>query len=81
MLAKIKIKIADYMSKNITTLKKETDVFVAIQQLLDHKQTSAPVVDESGKFIDIFYEKDCIEAVLEASYNQGVAGKVIVSIS
>ena len=74
MLAKIKI--ADYMSKNITTLKKETDVFIAIQQLLDHKQTSAPVIDESGKFIGIFSEKDCIEAVLEASYSQGVAGKV-----
>ncbi len=58
MLAKIKI--ADYMSKNITTLKKETDVFVAIQQLLNYKQTSAPVVDESGKFIGIFSEKDCI---------------------
>ena len=74
MLAKIKI--ADYMSKNITTLKKETDVFIAIQQLLNHKQTSAPVVDESGKFIGIFSEKDCIEAVLEASYNQGTSGKV-----
>ncbi len=74
MLAKIKI--ADYMSKNITTLKKETDVFVAIQQLLNHKQTSAPVVDESGKFIGIFSEKDCIETVLEASYNQGASSKV-----
>jgi CBS domain-containing protein len=74
MLAKIKI--SDYMNKNITTLTKETDVFIAIQQLLDHKQTSAPVVDESGKFIGIFSEKDCIEAVLEASYNQGVSGKV-----
>ncbi len=73
MLAKIKI--TDYMSKNIMTLKKETGVFIAIQQLLDHKQTSAPVIDESGKFIGIFSEKDCIEAVLEASYNQGVVVK------
>lgn len=74
MLAKIKI--SDYMTTNIITLSKEMDVFVAIQQLLDHKQTSAPVIDESGKFIGIFSEKDCIEAVLEASYNQGASGKV-----
>jgi len=71
-----KIKIADYMTTNFATLTKEMGVFVAIQQLLDHKQTSAPVVDESGKFIGIFSEKDCIEAVLEASYNQGNIGKV-----
>ncbi len=74
MLAKIKI--ADYMTKNITTLKKETDVFTAIKQLLNHKQTSAPVLDESGKYIGIFSEKDCIEAVLESTYNQGTSGKV-----
>ncbi len=74
MLAKIKI--ADYMTKNITTLNKETDIFVAIQQLLDHKQTSAPVLDNSGKYIGIFSEKDCIEAVLESAYNQGTSGKV-----
>jgi CBS domain-containing protein len=74
MLAKIKI--ADYMSKNITALKKETDVFIAIQQLLEHNVTSALVLDESVKLIGIFYEKDCIEAVLEASYNQGASGKV-----
>jgi len=44
---------------------------MAIQQLLNHKQTSVPVVDESGKLIGIFSEKDCMEVVLEASYNQG----------
>ena len=74
MLAKIKI--ADYMTKNFTTLKKETDVFAAVKQLLDHRLTSAPVLDESGQFIGIFSEKDCIEATLEASYNQGNSGKV-----
>ncbi len=75
MLAKINI--ADYMTKNITTLKKETDIFAAVKQLLDNKLTSAPVLDESGKFIGIFSEKDCIEAILDASYNQGASGKVV----
>lgn len=43
---------------------------------MDHHLTSAPILDESGIFIGIFSEKDCIEAVLESSYNQGKTGKV-----
>lgn len=74
MLAKITI--ADYMTKNIMTIKGDTDALAAIKMLLDHKITSAPVLDKSGKLIGIFNEKDCMKVVLSASYNQGMSGKV-----
>ena len=44
MLAKITI--ADYMTKHVFTLKKDTSVLEAIKSLLGHKVTAAPVVDE-----------------------------------
>lgn len=74
MLAKITI--ADYMTKNIMSVKEDLDALVAIKQLLDHKITCAPVLDKSGKLVGIFSEIDCMKVVLDASYNQGMSGKV-----
>jgi CBS domain-containing protein len=74
MLAKITI--ADYMAKHIVTLKKETDVLTAIKQLLSHKITSAPVLNENGHLLGIFSEKDCMKVALETAYNEGQVGAV-----
>ncbi|MFI3219074.1 MAG: CBS domain-containing protein [Methylococcales bacterium] len=74
MLAKITV--ADYMSKRIITVTKETHVIDAVKKLLDNKVTSAPVVDEQGRLIGVFSEKDSIKAFLESVYNQGMSGKV-----
>jgi CBS domain-containing protein len=74
MLAKITI--ADYMSKRLVTLGKETDVIDAVNKLLDHKITSAPVVDQQGHLLGMFSEKDVMSIVLETVYNQSMSGKV-----
>lgn len=74
MLAKITI--ADYMTKNIMTVKGDSDALSAIKQLLSHKITCAPVLDNSGKLVGMFSEIDCMEVVLSASYNLGMSGKV-----
>lgn len=74
MLAKITI--ADYMTKHIMTVKPDIDALAAIKQLLDHKITCAPVLDESGKLVGMFSEKDCMKVVLDSTYNQGMSGKV-----
>ena len=74
MLAKITI--ADYMTKNIMTLKQDADVLATIKQLLSHKITCAPVLDPAGKLVGMFSEKDSMKVVLDASYNQGMSGIV-----
>lgn len=74
MLAKITI--ADYMTKNLMTVKQDMDALAAIKQLLSHKITCAPVLDKSGNLVGMFSEKDCMKVVLDASYNQGMSGKV-----
>ncbi|MDI1277332.1 CBS domain-containing protein [Methylobacter sp.] len=74
MLAKITV--ADYMSKRLVTLAKDTDVIDAVKKLLDHKITSAPVVDQIGRLLGMFSEKDVMNIVLEAAYNQSMSGKV-----
>ena len=74
MLAKITV--ADYMSKRLVTLTQDTDVIDAIKKLLDHKITSAPVIDSKGQLVGMFSEKDGIKVFLESIYNQGMSGKV-----
>jgi len=74
MLAKITV--ADYMTKRLVTLTKDTDVFEAIKKLLEHKITSAPVIDPQGKLVGMFSEKDGLKVFLESVYNQGMSGKV-----
>ncbi|MGR9116906.1 MAG: CBS domain-containing protein [Gammaproteobacteria bacterium] len=74
MLAKITV--ADYMTKRMVTLKEETDVVEAIQTMLDHKITCAPVVNQRGNLVGMFSERDSMKVVLETAYNQGMVGKV-----
>lgn len=74
MLAKITV--ADYMSKRLVTLAKDADVIDAVKKLLDHKITSAPVVDQQDRLLGMFSEKDVMDIVLEAVYNQSMSGKV-----
>ncbi len=74
MLAKITV--ADYMSKRLVTLAKDTHVLDAVKKLLDHKITSAPVVDQRGRLLGMFSEKDVMSIILEAVYNQSMSGKV-----
>ncbi len=71
-----KITVADYMTKRLVTLTKDTNVIDAIQKLLDHKITCAPVIDERGQLIGMFSEKDGMDVFLESVYNQGMSGKV-----
>jgi CBS domain-containing protein len=74
MLAKITV--ADYMATRLVKLTKDMSVIDAIKSLLDHKITSAPVVDSNGQLIGMFSEKDGLKVFLESVYDQGMSGKV-----
>lgn len=72
-----KITAADYMTKRMVTLKEDADVVDAIQMMLDHKITCAPVVNSQGNLVGMFSERDSIKVVLETAYNnQSMAGNV-----
>lgn len=71
-----KITVADYMTKRLVTLRKDSNVIDAIKKLLEHKITCAPVIDDRGQLIGMFSEKDGMDVFLESVYNQGMSGKV-----
>jgi len=65
-------KARDYMTTNILTFKVETEIFDAMNQLLDHRLSGAPVVDDGGYAIGMLTERDCLKCALDVGYNDGM---------
>ena len=64
------------MSANLITLKPDMDIMEAVQMLTKRGLPGAPVIDELGNFVGVLAEKDCLEAVLTASYYEEWGGSV-----
>jgi len=60
----------DMMVRNLITLSPEMDVLDAIDVLLRHRISGAPVVDRDGYFVGIFSEKSSISFIVDAVYEQ-----------
>ncbi|OYP29478.1 inosine-5-monophosphate dehydrogenase [Rhodopirellula sp. MGV] len=60
----------DMMVSNLKTLSPEMDVLEALDVLLHHRISGAPVVDEDKRFLGIFSEKSCIRFVVDVAYDQ-----------
>jgi CBS domain-containing protein len=58
----------DMMVRNLVTLSPEMDVASAIDVLLRHRISGAPVVDGPGYFLGIFSERSSLEFVLHTAY-------------
>lgn len=58
----------DLMKKDLVTLSPNCDVFSAIDTLLKHRISGAPVVGPDGSFLGVFSERSCMEVVMNALY-------------
>lgn len=74
MLSKIEVK--DYMTTKFVTLTPDMDVLEAIEKLLHHRITGAPVVDFHGQLIGMLTDLDCMKVVMDSGYTQDLGGKV-----
>ena len=62
--------VRDYMSTKLITFTPDIDIRLAIQTLLKHKISGAPVIDEQGILVGMLSEKDCIRVLIDGPYNQ-----------
>lgn len=60
----------DCMSTDLVTLLPTDDVLDAVQLLLRHRVSGAPVVDAHGRYLGIFTEKCSMHVLLDAAYEQ-----------
>lgn len=68
----------ELMVSNLITLKPKMDVLDALDVLLRHRISGAPVVDDDGKFLGSFSEKSCMRFVVSAAYD-GLPRNTVVS--
>ena len=58
-------KISDYMDTEVPILGPETPILEAVDFLLNHRVTGAPVVDSGDKLVGIITETDLLKLVTE----------------
>jgi len=51
-------------------------IMEAVQLLLDHNISGAPVLDLLGNLVGILSEKDCLKIALNAGYHEECGGRV-----
>ena len=75
-MAKAKILIRDYMSRNVVKLRPEMEILRAVHELIDMRVSGAPVVDDGDTVVGMLTERDCMKVVLNAAYHQEHGGLV-----
>jgi CBS domain-containing protein len=66
----------DIMVTRLITLRPDMDVFDAMDQLLKHQISGAPVVDEAGNFVGVFSERCSISLLLAANYDGAPTNRI-----
>ncbi len=70
------VKVRDYMTRHLVTFRSDTDLFTAINRLLEHRISGAPVVDSQGHLIGLLSEGDCLRGILSGAYYEAIGGNV-----
>lgn len=68
--------VADYMSRELITLRMDTEITRAMATLLHRRISGAPVLDNAGRLVGVLSRKDCLRAGLHAVYHQEPGGQV-----
>jgi len=64
-----KIKVSDYMTRNLTTFKPEQSVLEVIEILLKKKISGGPVVNDKNELVGIISEGDCMKQLSDCRYH------------
>lgn len=63
-----KITVRDCMSKNMVLFRKDQSVIEVVEQLIKHRISGGPVVDDKHQVIGVISEGDCIKQISESRY-------------
>ena len=69
--------VKDHMSKNVITLNQDMEILSAVQVLMKHNISGAPVIDDHGRLVGVLTERDCMAVTMQADYH-GVPGGLVI---
>ena len=56
------------MARRLVTLRPETNIYQAVDLLIDRAISGAPVVDSSGALVGVLSEKDCMQVLTRSAF-------------
>ena len=62
--------VEEYMTRDLITFKKDTDINVVIKSLLDNRISGAPVLNDNGQVVGLIDDKDCLNVLFGNHYNR-----------
>lgn len=62
--------VKEYMTKDLITFKKDTDINVVIKSLLENRISGAPVLNDNGEVVGLIDDKDCLNILFGNVYNR-----------
>jgi len=70
--------VKEYMTieRYLISFQPKTDIFFAIETLINRGISGAPVVDEKGHLVGVLSEKDCLKVLMEMGMHELPAGLV-----
>ncbi len=71
------VQARDYMSDRVVKLSPETDLFAAIDILLESRLSAVPVVNADNQVVGAISEGDCLKAILTLTYHEEEKGGTV----
>ncbi len=68
--------VRDYMTRNMVTFTRDTEILRALHLMHEHDISNAPVVDGQGALLGILSDRDCIRGVIQGTYHSEFGGQV-----
>jgi CBS domain-containing protein len=56
----LRMRVADFMSREVVTVRPDTPILIAARQMLEQKISGLPVVDDAGRVVGIVTERDLL---------------------
>lgn len=66
--------VTKYMAKDLITFRPEQDIYEAIDLILKHKISGAPVLGAGGRLVGLLSEKDCLRVMISSAYHNEPIG-------
>jgi CBS domain-containing protein len=70
------VRVRDYMTTRLITFTPEMEVMSAVNLLVKHNISGAPVIDKAGKLVGMLSERDCLNIAFVAAQDTCIAGPV-----
>lgn len=70
------MRVSECMTSEVITVTSSMQIRDAVQVLLEHNISGAPVLDDAGHLVGILTERDCLEVAIDAGYFDEPGGRV-----